>query len=76
MLRVLRVCIIFVRQIMFHDELMMDVIGCMESNPNKPHPIRHREYVAKSSKYKEVIKFSNPDLLPKIHQTYRQVRVT
>ena len=56
---------------MFQEDVMMDVIGCLEHNPNKPSPTRHRDYLAKSSKYNEVIKFSNPDLLAKIHQTYR-----
>lgn len=58
-------------QIMFQDDLMMDVIGCMEYNPNKTTPGGHREYLAKRSEFRDVIEFSNPDLLSKIHQTYK-----
>ena len=58
-------------QIMFQDEHIMDVIGCLEYDPKKPHPIKHREYLAKISQHRQVIPFSDPGLLPKIHQTYR-----
>ena len=58
---------------MFLDDIIMDVIGCLEYNPSKMTPTRHRDYLDKSSKYNEVVEFSNPDLLTKIHQTYRQV---
>jgi protein phosphatase-4 regulatory subunit 3 len=56
---------------MFEEDVMMDVIGCLEYNPNKPTPTRHREYLARSSQFREVIKFSSPSLLKKIHQTYK-----
>ena len=32
---------------------------------------KHREYLQKKAKFKEVIPFSNPELVYKIHQTYR-----
>ena len=51
---------------------MNDVIGCLEYNPARPEPTRHRDYLAKTSTHKEVIQFTNPEILPKIHQTYRQ----
>ena len=49
----------------------MDVIGCLEYDHKKPHPIKHREYLAEISQHRQVIPFSDPNLLPKIHQTYR-----
>ena len=56
-------------QIMLQDDLVMDVIGCLEYNPNKH--TSHREYLAKSSQFKEVITFNSSDLLVKIHQLYK-----
>ena len=57
-------------QLMFADSIIDDVIGCLEYDPNKPQS-RHREYMAKISQHKEVIPFNNPELLAKIHQTYK-----
>ena len=57
--------------VMFQDDTIMDVIGCLEYNPTKPHPVRHREYLKKISQHREVITFNNPHLLAKIHQTYK-----
>lgn len=56
---------------MFADDTIMDVIGCLEYDPAKPHPVRHREYLKKISQHREVIPFNNPQLLAKIHQTYK-----
>ena len=56
---------------MFTDDIMMDVIGCLEYNPNKATPTHHREYLAKSSQFREVVEFTSPSLLHKIHQTYK-----
>ena len=53
---------------MFADDMVMDVIGCLEYDPAKPRPIRHREYLKKISQHREVIPFNNPNLLAKIHQ--------
>ena len=53
---------------MFADDTIMDVIGCLEYDPAKPHPVRHREYLKKISQHREVIPFNNPQLLAKIHQ--------
>ncbi len=58
-------------QLMFHEDHITDVIGCLEYDPNKPKPLRHREYLAKISQHREVIPFNSPQLLSKIHQTYR-----
>lgn len=55
---------------MFADAVIDDVIGCLEYDPNKPQA-RHREFMTKISQHKEVIPFNNPELLAKIHQTYK-----
>ena len=58
-------------EIMFNDENIFDVIGALEYNPYLPQRIKHREFLQKQAAFKEVIPFHNPDLVHKIHQTYR-----
>jgi protein phosphatase-4 regulatory subunit 3 len=57
--------------VMFQEEHIVSVVGCLEYNPSKPQPVRHREYLAQVSRHREVIPFNNPQLLNKIHQTYQ-----
>uniref|UniRef100_A0A8C9VSQ5 Serine/threonine-protein phosphatase 4 regulatory subunit 3 n=1 Tax=Scleropages formosus TaxID=113540 RepID=A0A8C9VSQ5_SCLFO len=58
-------------EVMFSDECIMDVIGCLEYDPASSQPRRHREFLTKTAKFKEVIPISDPELKQKIHQTYR-----
>uniref|UniRef100_A0A1B6GZU8 Uncharacterized protein n=1 Tax=Cuerna arida TaxID=1464854 RepID=A0A1B6GZU8_9HEMI len=58
-------------EVMFGDDTIFDVVGCLEYDPSLPAPKRHRQYLRTCSKFKEVIPMSNPELLAKIHQTYR-----
>uniref|UniRef100_A0A1B6LV67 Uncharacterized protein n=1 Tax=Graphocephala atropunctata TaxID=36148 RepID=A0A1B6LV67_9HEMI len=58
-------------EVMFGDDTIFDVVGCLEYDPNLPTPKRHRQYLRTCSKFKEVIPMNNPELLAKIHQTYR-----
>ncbi|KAL4630409.1 serine/threonine-protein phosphatase 4 regulatory subunit 3A-like isoform X1 [Arapaima gigas] len=58
-------------EVMFSEECIMDVIGCLEFDPASPQPRRHREFLTKTAKFKEVIPISDPELKQKIHQTYR-----
>uniref|UniRef100_A0A069DZI9 Protein to be involved in carbohydrate metabolism n=1 Tax=Panstrongylus megistus TaxID=65343 RepID=A0A069DZI9_9HEMI len=58
-------------EVMFSDEMIFDVVGCLEYDPSSPTPKRHRHYLRTMSRFKEVIPISNPELLSKIHQTYR-----
>ena len=57
--------------LIFQDDIIDDVIGCLEYDSVKAQPNKHREYIAKFAQHKEVIPFNNPDLLAKIHQTYK-----
>ena len=57
--------------ILLSDDLIMEVIGCLEYDPSKAEPIRHREYISTKATFKEVIPFDNVDLVNKIHQTYK-----
>ncbi|ELW48299.1 Serine/threonine-protein phosphatase 4 regulatory subunit 3B [Tupaia chinensis] len=58
-------------EIMFSDECIMDVVGCLEYDPTLSQPNRHREFLTQSAKFKEVIPITNIELRQKIHQTYR-----
>ncbi|XP_047621561.1 serine/threonine-protein phosphatase 4 regulatory subunit 3B-like [Phacochoerus africanus] len=58
-------------KVMFSDECIMDVVGCLEYDPALAQPKRHREFLTQNAKFKEVIPITNCELRQKIHQTYR-----
>ncbi|XP_036781883.1 serine/threonine-protein phosphatase 4 regulatory subunit 3B isoform X2 [Manis pentadactyla] len=58
-------------EVMFSDECIMDVVGCLEYDPALAQPKRHREFLTKTAKFKEVIPIRDSELRQKIHQTYR-----
>ena len=58
-------------EILFQEDTIFDVVGVMEYDPTLPKPAKHREYLQATAKFKEVIPFTNQELVHKIHQTYR-----
>lgn len=58
-------------EIMFSEDTIFDVVGCLEYDPSGGPPKRHRHYLKQYSKFREPIEIKNADLLAKIHQTYR-----
>ncbi|XP_042902313.1 serine/threonine-protein phosphatase 4 regulatory subunit 3A isoform X1 [Parasteatoda tepidariorum] len=58
-------------EVMFADDTIFDVVGALEYDPSTPTPKKHRDFLRNVSHFKEVIPISNPDLITKIHQTYR-----
>ncbi|XP_006885156.1 PREDICTED: serine/threonine-protein phosphatase 4 regulatory subunit 3-like [Elephantulus edwardii] len=58
-------------EIMFSDECILDVVGCLEYDPTLAQPKRHREFLIQNAKFKEVIPIRDSELKQKIHQTYR-----
>lgn len=58
-------------EVMFSDDVIFDVVGCLEYDPAAPAPKRHREYLKQQAKFKEAIPIKNQELLSKIHQTFR-----
>ncbi|XP_013771985.1 serine/threonine-protein phosphatase 4 regulatory subunit 3A-like [Limulus polyphemus] len=58
-------------EVMFADDTIFDVVGVLEYDPSSPNPKQHREYLRNVSRFKEVIPITNPELVNKIHQTYR-----
>ncbi|XP_014219208.1 serine/threonine-protein phosphatase 4 regulatory subunit 3 [Copidosoma floridanum] len=58
-------------EVMFSDDTIFDVVGCLEYEPSLPQPKKHRLYLQQLAKFKQVIPITNAELLAKIHQTYR-----
>lgn len=58
-------------EVMFSDDIIFDVVGCLEYDPSSPAPKKHREYLKQQAKFKEAIPIKNQELLSKIHQTFR-----
>jgi protein phosphatase-4 regulatory subunit 3 len=57
--------------IIISEELIFDVVGCLEYDPSHPCPKKHREYLKKIANFRQVISIGNVELVSKIHQTYR-----
>merc|ERR1719322_2291238 len=58
-------------EIMFSEETIFDVVGCLEFELGCATPKRHREYLKSMARFHQVIPITNTELLSKIHQTYR-----
>jgi len=60
-------------EILFSEEFILDVIGCLEYDPQLPYGEKrhHRDFLDTRATFREVIPIGNADLLAKIHQTYR-----
>ncbi|XP_016843430.1 serine/threonine-protein phosphatase 4 regulatory subunit 3 isoform X2 [Nasonia vitripennis] len=58
-------------EVMFSDDTIFDVVGCLEYEPTLPQPKKHRQYLQQLAKFKQAIPITNAELLAKIHQTYR-----
>ncbi|XP_020596515.1 serine/threonine-protein phosphatase 4 regulatory subunit 3 [Phalaenopsis equestris] len=55
----------------FADELIMDIIGCLEYDPEVPQVQHHRIFLKEHVVFKEAIPIKDSLVLSKIHQTYR-----
>ncbi|KAB1213860.1 Serine/threonine-protein phosphatase 4 regulatory subunit 3 [Morella rubra] len=55
----------------FGDELIMEIIGSLEYEPEVPHIQHHRNFLKEHIVFKEAIPIKDPLVLSKIHQTYR-----
>lgn len=56
---------------LFGDEIIMDVIGALEYDPDVPQVQQHRAFLKEHVVFKEAIPIKDPLVLSKIHQTYR-----
>lgn len=55
----------------FGDELIMDIIGSLEYDPEVSHVQHHRNFLKEHVVFKEAIPIKDSLVLSKIHQTYR-----
>lgn len=53
------------------EEHVMDVIGCLEYDPDLTTAQQHRQFLSSAVVFKEVVPITSQDVLAKIHQTYR-----
>eukprot|EP00879_Flechtneria_rotunda_P032547 GHRR01035771.1.p1 GENE.GHRR01035771.1~~GHRR01035771.1.p1 ORF type:complete len:480 (+),score=165.60 GHRR01035771.1:3227-4666(+) len=53
------------------EEHVMDVIGCLEYDPDLQAPQEHRNFLQTAVVFKEVVPIISREVLAKIHQTYR-----
>lgn len=53
------------------EEHVMDVIGCLEYDPDLTATQQHRQFLSSAVVFKEVVPITSQDVLAKIHQTYR-----
>ncbi|XP_044728570.1 serine/threonine-protein phosphatase 4 regulatory subunit 3A isoform X2 [Chrysoperla carnea] len=58
-------------EVMFSEDIIFDVVGCLEYDPSQSTPKRHRQYLKQQARFKEAIPIRNKELLSKIHQTFR-----
>jgi hypothetical protein len=53
------------------EEHVMNVIGCLEYDPDLQTSQQHRQFLSTAVVFKEVVPITSQDVLSKIHQTYR-----
>ncbi|NWV63499.1 P4R3B phosphatase, partial [Malurus elegans] len=58
-------------EVMFSDECILGVVGCLEYDPCLAQPGWHREFLTKTAKLQEVIPIRDPELRQKIRHTSR-----
>lgn len=58
-------------EIMFAEDTIFDVVGCLEYESTESPPRQHRKFLKHLARFREAIPIKNQDLLAKIHQTYR-----
>ncbi|NXU35328.1 P4R3B phosphatase, partial [Drymodes brunneopygia] len=58
-------------EVMFSDECILGVAGCLEYDPCLTQPGWHRESLTKIAKLQEIIPIRDPELRQKIRQTFR-----
>lgn len=60
-------------EMLFSDEMVMDVLGALEYEPDVPQHMRpkHREFLRDKVVFKEVVPIADRSVVSKIHQSYR-----
>ncbi|XP_078443454.1 binding protein isoform X2 [Wolffia australiana] len=55
----------------FADDFIIDIIGALEYDPDVPQMQKHRSFLKEHVVFKEVIPIKDPQVLSRIHQSYR-----
>ncbi|KAK9139199.1 hypothetical protein Scep_008880 [Stephania cephalantha] len=55
----------------FADEFIMDIIGCLEYDPEISRIQHHRTFLKEHVIFKEAVPIKDPSVVSKIHETYR-----
>ncbi|KHG30462.1 Serine/threonine-protein phosphatase 4 regulatory subunit 3 [Gossypium arboreum] len=55
----------------FGEELIMDIIGSLEYDPDVPQVQHYRNFLKEHVVFKEAVPIKNPMVISKIHQAYR-----
>ncbi|KAK9136708.1 hypothetical protein Sjap_007302 [Stephania japonica] len=55
----------------FADEFIMDIIGCLEYDPEISRIQHHRIFLKEHVVFKEAVPIKDPSVVSKIHETYR-----
>ncbi|KAG1696498.1 Serine/threonine-protein phosphatase 4 regulatory subunit 3 [Nymphon striatum] len=58
-------------ELMFAEDTIYDVVGCLEYDPSSNVKKNHRDYLFRQTQFREVVPFNNPLLKTKIQQTFR-----
>lgn len=58
-------------EVMFSDECILGVVGCLEYDPCLAQPAQHREFLTNAAKLHEAIPIQDPELKKKISQVFR-----
>eukprot|EP01135_Chromosphaera_perkinsii_P002727 Nk52_evm95s226 gene=Nk52_evmTU95s226 len=61
----------FLFETLFKDDIVLDIVGILEYDTSLKERQEHRKYLTEKSNFKEVVPVKNPEILAKIHQTYR-----
>lgn len=58
-------------EVIFSDECILGVVGCLEYDPCLAQPAQHREFLTNAAKLHEAIPIQDPELKKKISQVFR-----
>jgi len=57
--------------ILLSDEYLMEIVGCLEHDPELMEAQKHREFLSKTAVFKEVVPIRDERVGAKIHQNFR-----
>jgi len=58
-------------ELLLSDEFLLDIIGCLEHDPDLLESQKHREFLTSTAVFKEVVPIRDDRVLCRIHQNFR-----